>query len=215
MAKRSYRWKIRIRSSAVRPGIEWPSASLKEVALSRIHGAIVGALGLMSVLPLHLAAQRRVSDQAAVDAYHATISRAFPVSSDEVAILAEWPLRPDEIPVVLFVAGNAGVSRDAVASLRSSGRTWASILRTYSVDPGALRVSFPLGTILGPLEETYRTFLETPRASWASIDLSDGAVVALVNIRILAREVGVTVGSVLRTWGGVGDFVLVHERITR
>jgi hypothetical protein len=176
---------------------------------------MIGALGLLSVLPLQSAAQRRVSDQAAIEAYHATISRAFPVSSEEVGILAEWPLRPDEIPVVLFIAGNAGVSRDAVASIRSSGGTWASILRRYSVDPGALRIAFPLGTILGPLEETYRTFSETPRGSWASIDLSDETVIALVNIRILAREVGVTAGSVLRTWGGVGDFVLVHERITR
>ncbi len=183
--------------------------------MGRIHGAMVGALGLMSAFPLPLEAQRRLPDRAAIDAYHATVGRAFPVSSDEVGILAEWPLRPDEIAVVLFVAGNAGVSPDAVASLRSSGRTWASILRTYSVDPGALRISFPAGTNLGSLEETYRTFSETPRASWASIDLSDQAVIAFVNIRILAREVGITLGSVLRTWEGVGDFVVVHQRITR
>lgn len=183
--------------------------------MGRLHGAIIGALGLMSVLPLSLAAQRRVPDRAAADAYHATVARAFRVSSDEVGILAEWPLRPDEIAVVLFVAGNAGVSPDAVASVRSSGGSWASILRTYSVDSGALRILFSEGTSLGPLEGTYRTFSETPRASWASIGLSDETVIALVNIRILAREVGVTVGSVLRTWDGVGGFVLVHERITR
>ena len=69
--------------------------------------------------------------------------------------------------------------------------------------------------MLGPLEETYRTFSETSRADWASIELSDEAVIALVNIRILAREVGVTVGRVLRTWDGEGGFVLVHQRITR
>ena len=183
--------------------------------MGRIHGAMVGVLGLMSVLPLSLAAQRRVPDRTAVDAYHATVGQAFPVSSDEVGILAEWPLRPDEIVVVLFVAGRAGVSPDAVASLRGSGASWASILRTYSVGAGALQVRFPEGTMLGPLEETYRTFSETSRADWASIELSDEAVIALVNIRILAREVGVTVGRVLRTWDGEGGFVLVHQRITR
>ncbi len=188
---------------------------MEEVALGRIHGAMIVALGLWSAFPLSLEAQRRVPDLAAIDAYHTTVGRAFPVSSDEVGILAEWPLRADEIAVVLFVSGNAGVSPDAVASLRSSGGSWASILRTYAVDLGALRVSFPGGTSLGPLEETYRTFSETPRTSWASIELSDQTVIALVNIRILAREVGVTVGRVLRTWDGVGDFVLVHQRITR
>jgi hypothetical protein len=169
----------------------------------------------MSVLPLSLAAQRRVPDRTAIDAYHATIGQAFPVSPDEVGILAEWPLRPDEIVVVLFVAVNAGVSPDAVASLRSSGESWASILRTYSVGASTVRIPFPEGTMLGPLEETYRTFSETPRASWAFIELSDEAVIALVNIRILARQVGVTPGQVLRTWGGEGGFVLVHQRIAR
>jgi hypothetical protein len=162
-----------------------------------------------------LAAQRRIPDPTAIDAYHATIGRAFPVSPDEVGILAEWPLLPDEIVVVLFVAGSAGVSPDAVASLRSSGARWASVLRTYSVGAGVLRVPFPEGTVLGPLEGTYRTFSETPRASWATIDLSDEAVIALVNIRILARQVGVTVSRVLRTWDGEGGFVLVHQRISR
>ncbi len=183
--------------------------------MGRIHGAMVGALGLMSALPLSLAAQRRVADQTAIDAYHATVARAFSVSPDEVGILSEWPLDPDEIAVVLFVARSVGVSPDAVASLRSSDLPWASILRTYSVGPGALRISFPAGTGLGPFEETYRTFSETPRASWASIDLSDQTVIALVNIRFLARGVGVTVDRVLRTWDGVGDFVVVHQRITR
>lgn len=171
----------------------------------------MGALALMGALPLSAAAQRRVPNRMALDAYHATVGRAFSVSSDEVGILAEWPLRPDEIVVVLFVARSAGVSPDAVASLRSSGRLWANILRSYSVGAGALRISFPIGTTMGPLDETYRTFTETPRSSWASIELSDRTVIALVNIRTLARQLGVTVGRVLGAWGGEGDFVSVHQ----
>ena len=69
--------------------------------------------------------------------------------------------------------------------------------------------------MLGPLEEAYRTFSETPRSSWGSIDLSDEVVIALVNIRILARQVGVTVSQVLGTWASGGSFVVVHEQITR
>ena len=117
--------------------------------------------------------------------------------------------------MVLFVAGRAGVSPDAVASLRSSGGSWAGILRRYSLDPGALWISFPAGTNLGPLERTYRTFSETPRASWASIELSDEMAITLVNIRILAREAGVSASRVLRAWDSAGDFALVHQRITR
>ena len=183
--------------------------------MSRIHGAMVGVLGLMSVAPLSLVAQRRVPDQTAIDAYHATVGQAFPVSPDEVGILAEWPLQPDEIVVVIFVAQAAGISPDAVASLRGSSSSWASILRTYSVAATSLQIPFPEGTVLGPLEEAYRTFSQTPRSAWSSIDLSDEVVIALVNIRILARQIGVTVSQVLRMWAGEESFVLVHEQITR
>lgn len=182
--------------------------------MGRICGAMAGALGLMSALTPSLAAQRGVPDQEAIDAYHAAVGQAFSVSSNEVGILAEWPLRADEIVVVLFVARNAGVSPDVVASLRSSGRPWAELLRTYGVGPGAFRISFPPGTRLGPLYEAYHAFSEAPRSSWASIDLPDETVVALVNIRVLARQLGITVTRVLGTWGGEGDFVSVHERLT-
>lgn len=182
--------------------------------MGRVHGAMVGAFALLGALPLSMAAQLGVPGRPAIDAYHAAVGRAFSVSSVEVEILAEWSLRADEVVVVLFVARNAGVSPDAVASLRSSGRSWASILGIYSVGAGALRIPFPAGTNMGPLEETYRTFEETPRFSWISIELPDQVVIALVNIRTLARQLGVTVRRVLRAWNGEGDFVSVHQRLT-
>lgn len=55
--------------------------------LGRIHGALIGALWIMSALPLPLAAQRRVPGSS-IEAYHAAVGRAFPVSADDVGILA-------------------------------------------------------------------------------------------------------------------------------
>ena len=193
---------------------EWQSISVEEAALGRIHGAIVGVLALVGSLPFSLAAQGQVADQLAVDAYHGIVSKAFSVSVDEVGILAEWSLQPDEIAVVLFAARRAGISPDALASLRTSGLSWTTILQTYSVGASALWLSFPEGTSLGPLEETYRAFSEMPRNSWNSIDLPDEAVIALVNLRILASEMEIPLTRVLDVWGGEGDFVAVHRRLT-
>lgn len=196
------------------PGIELQSDSVEEAVLSRIHGAMVPVL-VLGALPLSVLAQGRGAEPNVVDAYHATVGRAFSVSAEEVGILWEWGLEPDEVGVVLFVASSAGISPDAAASLRTSGLRWGDILRTYSVDVGALWLSLPSGRDLGPLEETYRAFSQTPRASWNSIDLQDHTVVALVNLRILAREFRVPVADVLETWGVEGDFVSVHKRLAQ
>ena len=173
-------------------------------------------IGLLATgaLPLLLSAQPQVPDRTAIAAYRATVGRAFSVSTDEVGILAEWGLQRDEIVVVLFVSRSAGVSPDAVASLRSSGRPWANILQTYSLGAGALWLPFPAGASLGPLEATYRMFSNTPRNAWASIGLPDETVIALVNLRVLARALGVPMSRVLRAWVDDGDFVSVHQRLT-
>ena len=177
--------------------------------------AMVVALWLLGVFQFPLEAQQRDLDAQAVEAYYGAVGRAFSVSADEVEILGDWPLRTDEIAVALFVAGRAGVSPDAVASLRASGSRWTDVARTYGVSPGLFRIFFPPGAELGPLEEAYRSFAETPRASLMALDISDEAVIALVNIRFLAGLLEVTTSHVLGSWGEEGDFVRVHQQLVR
>ena len=155
----------------------------------------------------------QVSGADAVADYFFTIGNAFGVSRDEVGILADWGLRHEEIGVVLFVARRAGVSRDVVASLRGQGRSWADILQQYGVWPGIFRIAFPPETNVGPLEGAYRSFAETPRASWDEVALPDPAVIALVNIRVLSEQMRIPVAAVLEVWRREDDFVLVHQRL--
>lgn len=175
--------------------------------------AVVGALVMCTVRPASLEAQRRGGDAQAVEAYFRAVGGAFSVSLDEVRILGEWQLQPEEIVVVLFVARRAGVSPDVVATLRGGGSSWATIVQRYGVGAGAFHVAFPEDALLGPLAGTYEDFAGTSRAAWAHLALSDRAIVALVNIRVLSNQVGVPVTRVLAAWGGARDFVLVHRRL--
>ncbi len=176
--------------------------------------AMLGALVVTCVLPSLLKAQRRGPDAQAVEGYYRTVGAAFSVSLEEVRILGEWQLPPEEIAVVLFLARRAGVSPDVIATQRGAGAPWASIVQRYGVSAGVFHISFPPGTSLGPLADTYQSFAATPRASWATLPLEDGALVTLVNIRILSNQLGVPVARVLAAWERIGDLVLVHEQLT-
>ena len=176
--------------------------------------AMLGALVVTSVLPSSSEAQRRGPDAAAVEAFYRTVGAAFSVSLEEVRILGEWQLPPGEIPVVLFVARRAGVSPDVIATQRGAGAPWASIVQRYGVGAGVFRIAFVPGTDLGPLAETYQSFTDTPRASWATLALDDGALVALVNIRVLSNHLGLPAARVLATWERTRDLVLVHQQLT-
>ncbi len=176
--------------------------------------AVFGALLVMCVLPPSSSAQLPGPDDAAVEAYYRTVGAAFSVSLEEVRILGEWQLPPEEITVVLFVARRAGVSPDAIATQRDAGAPWMTITQRYGVGADVFRISFQPDTSLGPLADTYRSFGETPRADWASLPVEDGALVALVNIRVLANQLGVPAARVLATWERVRNLVLVHQQLT-
>ena len=173
----------------------------------------VGAFVMCSARPASVEAQRRIGDAQAVEAYFRAVGGAFSVSLDEVRILGEWQLQPEEIAVVLFVARRAGVSPDVVATLRGGGSAWATIVQRYGVGAGAFHVAFPEDASLGPLAGTYEDFARTPRGAWVNLTLDDRAIVALVNIRVLSNQVGVPVTRVLAAWGGDRDFVLVHRQL--
>ena len=176
--------------------------------------AMLGALVVTCVLPSLSEAQRGGPDAQAVEAYYWTVGTAFSVSLEEVRILGEWQLPPEEIAVVLFLARRAGVSPDVIATQRGAGAPWASIVQRYGVSAGVFHISFPPGTGLGPLEDTYQSFDATPRVSWATLPLEDEALVALVNIRILSSQLGVPAARVLAAWERIGNLVLVHEQLT-
>ena len=176
--------------------------------------AVSGVLLLACVVPTSSEGQTRGPDDAAVQAYYRTIGQAFSVSLEEVRILGEWKLTPEEIPVVLFVARRAGVSPDAIATQREAGTAWTTVAQRYGVGADVFHISFPSDTNLGPLEDTYRRFAETPRAGWATLLVDDGVLVALVNIRVLANQLGEPPARVLATWERAQNLVLVHKALT-
>ena len=76
-----------------------------------------------------------------METYYCTVSAASSVSLEEVRILGEWQLPPQELAAVLFVARRAGVSPDVIATQRGSGAPWSSIVRRYGVSAGVFRSS--------------------------------------------------------------------------
>lgn len=111
----------------------------------------------------------------------------FGVARDEVAILSEWQIPAEEIPVVLHMAGRAGVSPDALLALRRSGRSWADLMGRYGIHAGQLHVRLTAPPSLGPLGRAYAAYADRPGSAWQVIRLDDDAVVQLVNLRFLSE----------------------------
>lgn len=148
-------------------------------------------------------------------AYYGAIAEFFRVPASEISILGDWRLPPDEIPVVLFIAGRAGVSAEALAALRRSGSSWHDLAGRYQVSPGAFHLPLPDDAPAGRLEGAYARYREVPPALWSEIQLSDADVVALVNVRLLSGTLRRSVEDVLRRAGSSGSFADLYAQLIR
>ena len=135
----------------------------------------------------------------------------FNVAPREAVVLSQWGLRPAEVPVVLFVAGRAGVSPDVIVAQRERGRPWRSIGEGLGVHASDLYVRQSDGA--GFLRSAYEQFESLPPARWGEVELTDADVVGLVNVRFLSRYFEVTPGEAIRAFGRDGDAVEAYRAL--
>ncbi len=147
----------------------------------------------------------------ATEGYFGSVSEHFHVSLEEVRILGEWRLSPDEIPVVLFVASRAGVSPDAVAILRGDGQSWDVVTRGFGLGPVDFHIPFTEDVSQGLLARAYEEFDDRPRSTWDTVRLRDQEIVALVNIHFLSVQMRISPERILEVVERTKTFVGAHR----
>ena len=146
-------------------------------------------------------------DSGVSDAYFRALAEHFEVPLGEVAIVGDWELEPDEVPVVLFLSRNAGVSPDALIGLRRSGRPWSEVASRFGLSVRSFHISLPEDAPLGLLSRAYGEFRGRPSRDWNQIELNDPEIIALVNLKVLSEQVGVSPLRVLQSREEAGSFV--------
>lgn len=167
---------------------------------------------MLVVAPAAVEAQQR---SGAEQAYFRAVARYFQIPEGELAILRNWDVPADEIPVLLFVARRAGVSAEALVALRGSGRSWTELSDRYQIGARALHVPVHDPSATGRLGPLYVTFRDTPVERWGSISLSHEDIVALVNVRVLSSSLGLASDDVMRRTGDTTSFVELYAQLLR
>lgn len=160
------------------------------------------------VAPTGLAAQ-----EDPVDSYYRGMASYFGLPTVEVRVLSEWEIRPEEVPLVLFMARQAGVSTDALLALKEGGRGWSDLTRRYGLDAGTFHVPLPSDAPAGSLAAAYEQFRSTPSSEWDTIALGDAELVELVNIRVLSEHFDVPPVRVLQARERTGSYVEAYRRL--
>ena len=149
-------------------------------------------------------------------AYFRAVAGFFQVPESEIAILSHGGDIPsEEIPVVLFMARRGGVSAEAVAALRESGRGWPELAERFGVGANVLHVPVRDPASAGMLSAAYQRFASTPMDRWSMVTLDGREIVALVNVRVLAQALGIEPDVVASRSGSTASFVELYALFLR
>ncbi len=173
---------------------------------SRIHVHLTILVFALVAVP-HRASGQEL-DPGMRGAFFRVVADHFEVPVEEVTILGDWDLDPDEVPVVLFLSRRAGVSPDAIIGLRRSGKPWKEVAGRFGLGVRSFYVPLPRDGPLGVLSRAYGEFQTRPSREWDQIQLNDIEVVSLVNIRVLSEQVGVPPLRVLQSRDEAGSFAV-------
>lgn len=141
------------------------------------------------------------------EAYFRAVADHFGLPLQEVDIVGDWDLAPDEVPVVLFVSRMAGVSSDVLISFRRNGSPWMDVADRFGLDARSFHLDLPDDAPLGVLARAYEQFRTRDAGDWGRIRLEDAEIIALVNMRVLSGTTGVPALDVLRARERAGSFV--------
>jgi hypothetical protein len=146
-------------------------------------------------------------------AYFRAVAEFFQMPPAEVAILAEWRLPVEEVPVVLFIARRAGVSPEALVALRRSGRGWAELAGRYQLDASHFYVPLEDSASAGTLREAYAQYRSLPATRWVEVRLGDRQIVDLVNLRLVSQSLRIAPERVIPHAGRVDGWERVYGRL--
>ena len=155
------------------------------------------------------------SSDAARRDYFRAVASFFNLPAGEVAILGDWGIPPDEIPVVLFMARRAGVSPEALLALRDAGQSWSVLAGRYRVTAAALHLPVGDDAPTGSLSGVYEQYRTLPVGEWGTIQLADADVVALVNVRIISQSLPLPAERVIARAGTTDTFVDLYAALKR
>jgi hypothetical protein len=147
------------------------------------------------------------------EAYFRAVADHFGLPLQEVSIVGDWDLDPDEVPVVLFVSRMAGVSSDVLVGFRRGGSSWMDVASRFGLDARSFHLDLPEGASLGVLTRAYEQFRVQQARDWARVRLQDAEIIALVNMRVLSKTTDVSPLQVLRAQEEAGNFVAAYARL--
>lgn len=128
----------------------------------------------------------RIEKNGGVNGYHLSMGNYFNTTEREILACSKSGVPPEELPVVFFIAHQAGVSPAAVIGLHTRGMSWMKIAGHFNLSPRVFYVPIE-GNIQGSL---YKRIYAHYQEDKSRIRLTDSDIINLVNLKFMSDHYG-------------------------
>jgi len=151
------------------------------------------------------------ADEDGIRSFHLAIGEHYGVQEKTVIAVRERKIPEEDIPVVFFLAKNAGVTPDVIVKLRVSGNSWMQIATQFGLTAELFYVKFDKDPG-PPYGKAWGHFKKHKRADWHKVRLVDADITNLVNLKFAVARHGCTPAEVVKMRAKGDGFVKFHKQ---
>ncbi len=149
--------------------------------------------------------------------FYSAVSQHFQVGSQQVRQLVDGGLPPEDVVVLYYIAEHSLRQPGQLLADRKAGRSWRDVAIAAGLQPESFY--YPISYSRGPFVNVYALYHQLPRDrwSWDRLQLTDGDIENLVNLRFLAALGGRSMpdpnptNTVQRLRAQGYDYVTIHH----
>jgi hypothetical protein len=146
--------------------------------------------------------------------FYLAIGEHFQVETKKIVVAREKKIPDEDMPVVFFIAGKAGVGPEAIIKLRLGGKSWMDITFHYGLTAEIFYV--PLKKDPGPpYGKAWGHFKNRKKTDWKSVRFTDVEVVNFVNLKFMSEHYGYSPDEVVKMRSGGKNFITINAEIKK
>jgi hypothetical protein len=154
------------------------------------------------------------ADKEGLKSFCLAVGEHYRVPEKQVSIVRTAKVSDNELPVVFFLAEQAGQNPSAILKLRFDGKSWMDIAIHFGLTANVFYV--PVKNKPGPpYGKAYGHFKNKKKKEWETIRLTDADIINFVNLRFISDHYGFSPDEVIKMRSAGKSFIEINDKAKR
>lgn len=153
-------------------------------------------------------------DDEGLKSFYLSIGEHYQASEKEIIVTRGKKISDDELPVIFFMARQAGVEPGVIVKLRLEGKSCIEISAHLGLSPEIYYVAFK-NDPGPPYGKAWGYFKKKKNSEWKTIQLTNVDIINFVNIKFMSERYGYSPDEIVKLREKDQSFVYLNSKIKK